>query len=321
VTAPVLGLFVGLTTLDLVHRVGGPVPPNTKVTATRQDLAAGGPAANAAVTFAALGGRARLVTALGTGVAARAARADLEGYGVEVVDVAPGGFDLAVSAVAVDEGTGERTVVSPDAGRRPVAAPASGHLSDAADGADVVLLDGHHPALQDVAARTARAAGTPVVLDAGRWKRHLAELLGWCDVVAASGDFRLRDTRGDAREVGPGLVALGIGRVAVTHGAAPVEWWDATPERFDGPDGHDSAGPRVRHGTVPVPRVVAVDTLGAGDAFHGALAFALAGGHPFVDALTLAAHVAARRVTVEGPRAWLRELTHGALPQAGGRPQ
>lgn len=284
------GLFVGLTTLDVVHRVSAPPERNSKVTAMRQDVAAGGPAANAAVVFAALGGSATLLTALGSGAAASAARDDLEAHGVRVVDVAPHGFALAVSAVAVDEGTGERTVVSPDGGRQEVAAP--GHLHELVHGQDVVLLDGHHPALQTVVARAARTAGVPVVLDAGRWKPHLAELVPCCDVVAASGDFRLgSEAAGRPESVGPGLRAVGVPRVAVTHGGAPVEWWDGD-----------------HTGTVPVPSVEAVDTLGAGDAFHGALAWSLASGAGFVGALEEAVGVASLRVRVAGPRAWLSSL-------------
>ena len=73
------GCFVGLATLDLVHRVAAPVGANEKVTALRQDVVAGGPAANAAATFAALGGRARLITALGLHPLGLTARDDLVG--------------------------------------------------------------------------------------------------------------------------------------------------------------------------------------------------------------------------------------------------
>ncbi len=47
--------FAGLTTLDVVHRAAAPPGRDRKITASRQDVAAGGPAANAAVTVAALG--------------------------------------------------------------------------------------------------------------------------------------------------------------------------------------------------------------------------------------------------------------------------
>src|SRR5690625_5980424 len=59
------GVFAGLATLDVIHRVDASPGPDEKVTALSQFVAAGGPAANAAVTFAALGGHAVLLTALG----------------------------------------------------------------------------------------------------------------------------------------------------------------------------------------------------------------------------------------------------------------
>jgi sugar/nucleoside kinase (ribokinase family) len=80
------GLFVGLATLDVVHTVAAPVGPNEKAVATRQDVAAGGPAANAAVTFAALGGRATLVTALGRHPLAGAAAEELVSCGLDVLE-------------------------------------------------------------------------------------------------------------------------------------------------------------------------------------------------------------------------------------------
>ena len=57
-----------------------------------------------------------------------------------------------------------------------------------------------------------------------------------------------------------------------------------------------------------MPQVPARDTLGAGDAFHGAAALAVARGQAWSDGLTFAARVAAVRVQHPGPRAW-----HSAL--------
>lgn len=83
------GVFAGLATLDVIHRVDAPPGPNQKITAAAQFVAAGGPAANAAVTFAALGGHAVLVTALGQGAIAQTITAELAAQGVEVHDIAP----------------------------------------------------------------------------------------------------------------------------------------------------------------------------------------------------------------------------------------
>jgi sugar/nucleoside kinase (ribokinase family) len=51
-----------------------------------------------------------------------------------------------------------------------------------------------------------------------------------------------------------------------------------------------------------------VDTAGAGDVFHGALAVALARGDDLVPALRSAVGIAGIRVRHTGPRAWLSAL-------------
>src|SRR3546814_15623512 len=88
--APV-GVFVGLATLDVIHRIAKAPAVNEKITSTAQFVAAGGPAANAAVTFAALGGDATLVTALGDAPVADLIRADIAGPGVHGVAAAESG--------------------------------------------------------------------------------------------------------------------------------------------------------------------------------------------------------------------------------------
>ena len=109
---PPVGVFVGLATLDVIHRITKPPGTNEKITSTAQFVAAGGPAANAAVTFAALGGRAILVTALGDDPIAGLIRAELTAHGVTVVDAAAGTVrSVPVSAVAVVESTGDRSVI------------------------------------------------------------------------------------------------------------------------------------------------------------------------------------------------------------------
>jgi hypothetical protein len=59
------GVFVGLSTIDVVYSVDEFPTPNSKTVASDQDVFVGGPATNASVTFAHLGGRARLVSVVG----------------------------------------------------------------------------------------------------------------------------------------------------------------------------------------------------------------------------------------------------------------
>jgi sugar/nucleoside kinase (ribokinase family) len=58
-------------------------------------------------------------------------------------------------------------------------------------------------------------------------------------------------------------------------------------------------------GSVPVPRVEAVDTMGAGDIFHGSFCYFTAIGHGFVEALEMAARIAAESCRFRGTREWM----------------
>jgi len=273
------GLFVGLATLDVVQRVDRLPERNQKITATHTWLAAGGPATVAAIAFATQGGRARLWTALGSGAAADAIRADLASVGVEVIDAAPFGFEVATSSVLLDAATGERAVVS-GSGHRPVLAePVATELRET----DVVLVDGHHPELALSAAVTAARTGVPVVVDAGSHKPVFDELLPLATDVICSADYAHPSGR-----VPSGLLGLSRVRlVAVSHGGASLDWWT------------DAAS-----GQVQPPSGAVVDTLSAGDVLHGAYAFGLASGLNRCGALEFGVQAASARVRHLGPFAW-----------------
>ncbi len=264
-------LLAGLCTVDVVQRVEELPAPGEKVQSLQVDVAAGGPATNAAVTVAALGAEATLLTVLGAHPLAALARADLETHGVRVVDLDPGRTEPPpVSAAAVRDRDGERTVVSRNA------AGSEATWTGTVD-ADVVLVDGHHP---NLALPVARAAGdVPVVLDAGSWKPVLDDLLPLVDVAACSAHFTAP---------GPGLHERGVPTVITTAGPRPVRWSTA-----DGGSGE-----------VPVPAVEARDTLGAGDVWHGALAVAVGREPRVTDWIRFANEVAAERVRHVGPRSW-----------------
>ncbi|WP_026360577.1 PfkB family carbohydrate kinase [Amycolatopsis nigrescens] len=277
-------LLAGLCTVDLVQRVAefpGAGEAARKVQSRAVDVAAGGPATNAAVTVAALGGQATLLTVLGAHPLAGLARADLESCGVRVLDALPEHLaPPAVSAVVVRERDGERTVVSHNAaalGEKPAfCLPFDGQIADFLP-VRAVLVDGHHPELALAAARWARASGVPVLLDAGSWKPVLDELLPLVDIAACSADFRAP---------GRSLHERGVPAVVTTNGPAPVRW-----STLD-----DS-------GEVSVPRVRARDTLGAGDVWHGALAWGV-GRFELPELIGFANEVAAERVRHAGPRSW-----------------
>ncbi|MGB7587932.1 MAG: PfkB family carbohydrate kinase [Solirubrobacterales bacterium] len=272
------GLFIGLTTFDLIHYVERFPRADEKIQALARWTGAGGPAANAAAAFAALGGHATLLTAIGTGPLAKAALEDMTGLGVDVIDLATGG-ELATSSAAVDL-SGRRIVVSLNAKgfdqgamaqRLPVLEPA-----------DVVSLDAHFPTVASALLADLPSPRPPVVFDPGSDKPHLPELMDMSDHVIASGSLDAAAQRGDLLER---VRTHDVTLAAVSAGPAPI-LAAIGDHRFE----------------IPVPQIPASDTLGAGDVLHGAYAYYIATGCSAHESLERAANVAARSCERHGPR-------------------
>jgi sugar/nucleoside kinase (ribokinase family) len=295
------GLFVGLSTLDVIQRVAELPGPNAKATALRQHVSGGGPALNAAVVFAALGGRATLLTRLGSSGIARLIREDVESHGVTVLDVADDVYVPAVSTIVVEDRTGDRRVFSTDDRGGGAGTPRTAPLHEhevvshlrGLEAVDVAHVDGHHADLGVAAARWARASGAVRVVDAGRWKPVFGELVPLSTDVICSAEFAVP---GEGRDPLPWLLSKGVGLAAVTNGQAAVRW--ATPSA---------------QGSVDPTPVTVVDTVGAGDFFHGAYSFARTV-RDTADALTpsacleFASTVAALKCARPGTRDWLDGL-------------
>lgn len=286
--------FVGLATLDVIQRVGHWPGPNEKTTSTWQEVAPGGPATNAALACSALGGMARLGSGLGSGIVGSMIRNTLEGRGVPVDDWAPPEASPALSSIIITGDTGGRAIVSSDAMGMRLRSPAE---IPSLEGCAALLIDGHHPEVALWAAGVAREKGIRIVLDAGRWKPVMEQLLPLADDVICSADFIVPGTH-NRRAMMEDILRRGASRVAVTDGAAPIVWHERVPG-----DG------TVSTGKITVPPVAAIDTLAAGDVFHGAYVHAVAlHQRAFVPALEFASAVAARKVGCLGQREWLKAL-------------
>lgn len=287
------GLFVGLCTLDVIQLVDHAPGSNEKLTARDQVVAAGGPAANAAVAFSHLGGAATLLTAIGSHPLGVGVAADLDALGVTVSDLAADSTEPpAVSSVLVTASSGERAVASTNATARRLVPPDD--LDALVAAFEIVEFDGHHMELAVAAARSARALGRKTLLDGGSWKPGTQDLLPLIDVAVCSADFHPPGTSTPTDTL-RFLRERGVVWSAVSGGADPIVW----------------AGPGAE-GTVDVPTVKVADTLGAGDVLHGALAHHLAlqdrlTSEGFAEALSGAAVVASRACASFGTRAWMRE--------------
>jgi len=142
-------------------------------------------------------------------------------------------------------------------------------------------------------AAAAHAHAIPVVLDAGSWKPGTPELLAHIDTAICSADFHPPDcfTEDDVILY---LRDSGVPRIAITHGPDPIRFIEA-----------ESSDSNQATGQIPVPPIHAVDTMGAGDIFHGAYCYFAAKGLSFQQSLHEAAAVAAASCTHPGPRAWM----------------
>ncbi|ROS76998.1 PfkB family carbohydrate kinase [Cellulomonas sp. PhB143] len=291
----------GLATLDVMQTVERVPRADEKVVAAGASVTFGGPAANAAATAVALGVPALLATRVGGSPAGALVAAGLSAAGVDLLDVAGPDDVPPVSTVLVTAATGERAVASTNATRAGETARAAGTAEDpdvaqrlaglAAPSrwreGDVLLLDGHHHDLALLLARVARGRGSTVLLDGGSWKPGTPELLGLCDVVVLSADFRVPGEPAD-RTV-RAVAGLGPRFVARSAGPGPIEVLSEGRER-----------------AVEVPRARrVVDTLGAGDVLHGACAAALVGGATPLAALRSAARTATGSVEHAGARGWI----------------
>jgi len=277
------GLFVGECTVDIEYLVEQPPERNDKTRSTRFDVAAGGPATNAAVVFAHLGGRATLATVIGDHPFTDFMAKEPARWGVEVRDLAPRSTQMPpVSSIWIAADNGDRTIVT--APKRSFPVEPERLSEDHVRASRVVLLDGFYLEAAIKAAKLAHAAGIPVVLDSGHWKDGLEEALPYLSHAIVSESLKSPD----GRPVAEYLRSAGVAHVAVTRGERPITAYDDTGAA-----------------EIPSQSVQAVDTLAAGDFFHGAFCYYLAGGAPWCEALAAAGKVVARRVQTFGTRAWL----------------
>jgi sulfofructose kinase len=245
----------------------------------------GGVAANAAVTVAALGGEGVLWSRVGADPVGDEIVRELADWRVDVAGVRRiAGLTSPISTVLLDPG-GARQLVTHLAGR--LFTDADGLPLERLAAADALLCDVRWLPAVETALAAAKARGLPRIIDfevvpeAG-----VAVFIEAASHVACAREalFGLAGTD----DIAQGLERLGRPTeawLAVTCGEEGI-WW-----REDG---------RLRH--QPAFPVAVVDTLAAGDVFHGALALAVAERRPIAQAVRFAAAAAAVKCTRFGGR-------------------
>ncbi|ECP0246630.1 sugar kinase [Salmonella enterica] len=276
---------VGITVMDRIYYVEGLPTEGGKYVAKRYTEVGGGPAATAAVAAAKLGSQVDFIGRVGDDDTGNSLLAELESLGVNPRYTRRYTQAMSSQSAIMVDAKGERIIVnypSPDL------LPDADWLNDIDFSQwDVVLADvrWHDGAKQ--AFTLARQAGVMTVLDGDITPQDISELVALSDHAAFSEPGLARLTgMSEAIDALKKAQMLTNGHVYVTRGSEGCNWLEKAA---------------VRH--QPGFTVEVVDTTGAGDVFHGALAFGLASGYAIEEAVRFASGVAALKCTRPGGRA------------------
>ena len=277
------GLFFGLITIDL-HFFSDHFPEeNSKTKAKRFDSYIGGPATNAAITFKHLGGTSKLVTAVGQNSFRSMIYDRINNYDLEIIDlIEKDKAEPIFASILTNESTGSRTIFS----YHPSQVNRMHNFTDV-DNYDIVMFDGFYMDSAIALAKECYTRGITTVLDGGSWKNGTEALLKYIDVAICSEEFEPPGVI-HPEDVTAYLLCHGVKKAAITRGERSII---------------------VNEGEVnyliEVPQVDVIDTLGAGDIFHGAFCYHFADSRELQLSLEKAAEVAAISCTHRGPRFWM----------------
>ena len=278
-------LCVGMPVRDLTFRVEAVPERGSKANATHLAEICGGNALNAAIAMARLGGRVAFAGPMGD---AREMSSGfiLEQMTAEGIDTAhilhiPGAA-TPVSAIIIDA-SGERTLtIYRDPALWTVQLPDADELL--AD-CQAVLVESRCGAFCIDLCAEARRRGIPVIVGVDRAMALTDELLTSASHLLFASE-QVQETAGIAEdgEALQRLAKLTPAFLAATRGPDGTIWLNEAGQLEE----------------TPAFPVEAVDTLGAGDVFHGAFTLRLAEGGDLREALQFAAAAAALKCTRHG---------------------
>jgi sulfofructose kinase len=301
-------LCIGIPVRDLTFRVGGVPARGSKENASHFDEICGGNALNAAIGIVRLGGRASICGPMGDAgeTSTRYIFDKLAHEGIETRRIVHmPGLVTPISAVMVDP-SGERTIVTfRDPELWKVRLPDTDELLD---DCSAILTESRCAEFCTGLCAEARRRGIPVIVDADRAMSLREGLLtASSHLVFSSEPLQETANVADDGEALKKISRLTSSFLAGTRGAQGTIWLDEKGQLQQ----------------TPAFPVHTVDTLGAGDVFHGAFALAITENQDIRSALRFASAAAALKCTRFGgafaapQRAEVLELlSHGPAADA-----
>ena len=247
-------LCVGHASFDLIFSVQQHPNADEKIFADDLIACGGGPAANAAVQIAKLACSSAFAGYLGRDLYGEQHLQELIQHGVNTDLIVRGDSPTPLSTIIVKP-DGKRALINYK-GNTPLTADA---IDFSNTYAKVILFDGHEPHISVPLAETAKQHGIPMVLDAGSVHQGTLALMGLVDYLVCSEKFAIQ-LKGDIHTALTELANIAP-FVVITLGEHGLIWQHGAEQ-----------------GKLPALNINAIDTTGAGDAFHGAFAAAIAKG-------------------------------------------
>jgi sugar/nucleoside kinase (ribokinase family) len=278
-------LCIGMPVRDLTFRIAALPGRGEKIHASHFDQICGGNALNAAIGIARLGGRAAMTGPMGDAGETSAQflfdKLGEEGIETDALVHMPG-VVTPISTVMVDP-SGERTIIT---FRDPVLWTATLPDTDTLlRDCDAILTESRCAAFATHLCAEARHRGIPVVVDIDS-AMSLSEglLIAASHLIFSSDALKATAGIGNDAEALTKMASLTPSFVASTRGPQGTLWLDEARQFQE----------------TPAFPVHTVDTLGAGDIFHGAFTLALTEGQAVPQALRFASAAAALKCTKYG---------------------
>ena len=157
---------------------------------------------------------------------------------------------------------------------------------------DIILIDGHQMEISQAIAQQAKSNHIPVVIDGGSWKTGFERILPLVDYAICSANFYPPNCH-NQQDLFTFLSEAGIVHIAISEGEKPIQYLS---------QGH--------RGKLEVTSIKPIDTLGAGDIFHGAFCHYILQ-QDFISALVAASKIATLSCQSFGTRQWMQSETTG----------
>ena len=281
-------LCVGHACYDLIFQVDHHPLADEKCFAEQHYACGGGPAANAAIAISRQGFNAAFAGYLGQDIYGDRHLLEFTTENVDSRLLVRGDNPTPISVILVKP-DGQRALVNYKGDTRPLPKQS---IDFTILPFKTVLFDGHEPGISTELVEYCRQQNIPTVLDAGSAHTGTLALMDKVDYLICSEKFARHFA--DTVEQSLKILAKNAPVTAITLGERGLIWQSAEQQ-----------------GHLPAFPVKAIDTTGAGDAFHGAFAAAITAGKDLIESLRYASAAGALCCTKIGARTglpWQREV-------------